>query len=172
VELVPLDLFAVERGGSYGKAGVGSAGAPGPGPRRPSGYRFSYFSTELSFNASRPGSPDAGGGLRRKSHSHVWRVSEWYTSSRQRRDPPICVSHPSSHQVSSNIQCVRLMTHAIQPTQRDIPNSKIGCAANGRPIRKQASRRDPNKDLNPPTLFKGSSKKKRFVRPIAQAGVA
>ena len=51
----------------------------------------------LSMNF-RPGSPDAGGGLRRKSHSHVWRVSEWYTSSRQRRGPPMCVSSklPSS----------------------------------------------------------------------------
>ena len=67
MELVPLDLFAVERGGSYGKA-VGSAGAPGPGagPRRPSGYRFSYFSTELSFNASLlgPGAPTQEGVLK------------------------------------------------------------------------------------------------------------
>lgn len=53
---------------------------------------------DVAVRDLRPGSPDAGGGLRRKSHSHVWRVSEWYTSSRQRRGPPMCVSSklPSS----------------------------------------------------------------------------
>ena len=72
MELVPLDLFAVERGGaggSYGKAvPVGSAAGParagGRGAR--SGYRFSYFSTELSFNASLlgPGAPTQEGVLK------------------------------------------------------------------------------------------------------------
>ena len=69
MELVPLDLFAVERGGSYGKAVGRAAGARAParpGPRRPSGYRFSYFSTELSFNALLlgPGAPTQEGVLK------------------------------------------------------------------------------------------------------------
>jgi len=59
VELVPLDLFAVERGGSYGKAvGLGRARGPGPGrgarPDTDLAISAQNFLLTLRFSAREP----------------------------------------------------------------------------------------------------------------------
>ena len=53
---------------------------------------------------------DPGRGRRRKSHSHVWRVSECvHELTTAPRSPQVCL-------IDSHVRFIHLMTHAIQPT--------------------------------------------------------
>ena len=66
--------------------------------------------TLVRSEIAQPESPDAGRGRRRKSHSHVWRVSECvHELTTAPRSPQVCL-------IDSHVRFIHLMTHAIQPT--------------------------------------------------------
>ena len=66
--------------------------------------------TLVRSEIAQPESPDAGRGRRRKSHSHVWRVSACvHELTTAPRSPQVCL-------IDSHVRFIHLMTHAIQPT--------------------------------------------------------